>query len=131
MGAGPEALLEAGLEGRLTDNGYEVEIVFIELPRDFFPAEIQSAFELNARVAVAVSGAIAKGAFPLVLSGNCNTAIGTVTGLNDARTGIIWFDAHGDLNTPDTSPSGFFDGTALATLIGRCWNACQIGRAHV
>jgi len=74
MGAGPEALLEAGLEGRLTDNGHEVEIVFVELPRDFFPAENQTAFELNRRVATAVSDAVAKGAFPLILSGNCNTA---------------------------------------------------------
>ena len=121
MGAGPEALLEAGLEGRLTDNGHQVEIVFIELPRDFFPAEVQSAFDLNRRVAEAVTSAVAKDAFPLILSGNCNTAIGTVTGLGDERTGVIWFDAHGDLNTPDTSPSGFFDGTALATLTGRCW----------
>ena len=121
MGAGPEALLEGGLEGRLTDKGHEVEIAFIELPRDFHPAEVQAAFELDRRVALAVADAVARDSFPLILSGNCNTAIGTVTGLGDPRTGVIWFDAHGDLNTPETSPSGFFDGTALATVTGRCW----------
>jgi len=59
----------------------------------------------------------------LVLAGECSTAIGTVAGCGPRELGVVWLDAHADLNTPDTSPSGFVDGTALATVTGRCWHA--------
>jgi arginase len=56
-----------------------------------------------------------------VLSGNCGyAALGTVAALGE-RAGVLWLDAHADFNLPDSSPSGFFDGMALATLTGRCW----------
>jgi arginase len=59
-----------------------------------------------------------------VLSGNCNSAVGTVSGLvagGAPPPAVCWFDAHGDFNTPETTTSGFFDGMALAMLSGRCW----------
>ena len=46
--------------------------------------------------------------------------MGTLAGLG-RETGAVWFDAHADLNTPETSPSGYFDGMALAMATGRCW----------
>jgi len=58
---------------------------------------------------------------PIVLAGNCNTAVGTLAGLGADSTGVIWFDAHADFNTPETTTSGFLDGTAVAILTGRCW----------
>jgi arginase len=61
------------------------------------------------------------GRFPLVLSGNCNTAPGTLAGLAPASRAVFWFDAHADCNTPETTTSGFLDGTALATALGWCW----------
>lgn len=54
------------------------------------------------RVAVAVRAARAAGRFPVVLSGNGNSAVGTLSGLTPARRAVFWFDAHGDGNTPDT-----------------------------
>jgi arginase len=77
-------------------------------------------------LAAQVSRSRAEGAFPLVLAGNCMSAVGIVAGLQ-ARSrrvpAVCWFDSHADFNTPDTTPSGFLDGMALATLTGRCWQS--------
>lgn len=48
-------------------------------------------------------------------------SIGTVAGLGSNQLGIIWFDGHGDFNTPETTESGFLDGMGLATAAGLCW----------
>jgi len=85
------------------------------------PGEIRTAFELARRLAAAVRSARAAGHFPLVLSGNCNTAVGTLSGLTPARRATFWFDAHGDYNTPETTLSGFLDGMGLAVTTGLCW----------
>src|SRR5262249_19886505 len=63
------------------------------------------------------------GALPLVLSGNCNAAVGVLAGLQPTRPAVVWFDAHGDYNTPETTVSGFLDGMALAIATGRCWRS--------
>src|SRR5439155_21217551 len=73
------------------------------------------------RIAVAVRAVRAAGQFPVVLSGNCNSAVGTLSGLTPARRAVFWFDAHGDCNTPDTTATGFLDGMGLATVLGLCW----------
>ena len=86
------------------------------------PAEIATAFDLMREVAVAVRAVRGAGQFPVVLCGNCNTAVGTLSGLTPARRAIFWFDAHADCNTPDTTTSGFADGTGLATALGKCWH---------
>jgi arginase family enzyme len=86
------------------------------------PAEIRTAFELARRLAIAVRSARTAGHFPLVLSGNCNTAVGTLSGLTPARRATFWFDAHGDCNTPETTASGFLDGMGLAMAAGLCWH---------
>jgi arginase len=49
--------------------------------------------------------------------------VGTVAGLGEPDLGVIWLDAHGDFNTPETTIGGFLDGMALATLTGRCWTS--------
>ena len=71
----------------------------------------------------AVRSSIGDGALPIVLAGNCNSCVGTVAGVGAADLGILWFDAHGDLNTPETTESGFLDGMGLAMATGRCWKA--------
>ena len=121
MGAGPEALLNSGLADRIAAQGHEVSQTSIELPSDVFLPEVKAAFELDRRLSKAVSAAIARDAFPVVLSGNCISSLATVSGLGVKEPGVIWFDAHGDFNTPETTKSGFLDGMALAILTGRCW----------
>jgi arginase len=67
-----------------------------------------------------VSAAVRQGLFPLVLGGDQSTSIGTLAGLahSNPLRGIVWLDAHGDFNTPRTTPSGNIHGMALAAILG-------------
>lgn len=60
-------------------------------------------------------------ALPVVLAGNCVSAVGTLAGLGPEPVGVLWFDAHGDFNTSETTTGGFLDGMALAIATGYCW----------
>ncbi|SFQ50955.1 arginase [Amycolatopsis arida] len=120
MGAGPGHLLDHGLLDR-AGPGARAETV---RPADGFAGEIASAFRVQAALAERVRAVRAGGRAPLVLAGNCNTTVGVVAGLRDPdvdHLGVVWFDAHGDFNTPETSTSGFLDGMGLAVLTGDCW----------
>jgi arginase len=125
MGAGPEALLDAGLERALRNNGHSVHTRIAELAPGSWRAEIQTSFELMRMLSVAVREALASGRLPIILAGNCNTAVGTLAGLGPG-VGVTWFDAHGDFNTPETTTSGFLDGTAVAIITGRCWKQLTV-----
>ena len=120
MGAGPEHLCASGLKEELTANGHTVEVETIEPDSVSWRAEVQTSFELMRAIAKHVRSAREAGRFPIVLAGNCNAAIGVLAGLG-AQTGVVWLDAHGDFNTPQTTMSGFLDGMTLATATGRCW----------
>lgn len=120
MGLGPERIFQAGLKELLTRTEVEFESEEISLDSTY-PTEISSAFELCRKVADRVRQSRAKGQFPIVLSGNCITAVGTVSGCGPDHTGVVWFDAHGESTTPDTTTSGFLDGMPISTLLGRAW----------
>ena len=81
--------------------------------------QIATGFAVCKAVAEKVGESEAQGRFPVVLAGNCLTACGAVAG--EKADSIIWFDQHGDINTPETSAYGFLDGMALATALGLCW----------
>ena len=121
MGAGPEALLKGGLVEALHNAGHNVHVRVAELDPSRWQAEIQSSFELMRMLATAVREAVDASRLPIILAGNCNTAVGTLAGLGTGSTGVAWFDAHADFNTPETTTSGFLDGTAVAIITGRCW----------
>jgi arginase len=122
MGAGPLRLLaDPELLRGLEAQGWAVNTVTVEAPDERDP-EIVRVAEANRRLAQAVRATAGEGGFPLVLAGNCNSCLGTVAGL-DPRSeslGVVWFDAHGDFDTPDRS-LGFFDGMGLAILTGNGW----------
>lgn len=126
MGAGPEALVAAGLQARLEQHGHRVRQTIIEPPLGSWRAEIRTAFELATVLATAVRTACTAGRFPLVLAGNCSAALGVCAGLG-ADVVVLWADAHADFNTPETTAGGFLDGMALATLTGRCWKTMAAG----
>jgi len=125
---GPSAIRYAGLEERLRSIGYDcldwgnVETAVLEATQEqdvrarYLP-EIRTAC---ARVAQLVGHAVAEGYVPLVLGGDHSIAMGTLGGLARALGpgGVLWIDAHGDLNTPDDSPSGNVHGMPLAAAIG-------------
>lgn len=89
-----------------------------EVPEPTGNWELARVFSVNAGVAEAVRRAADRPA--LVLAGNCLTAVGVVAGLGGGGhdLGVVWFDAHGDLNTAESTASGFLDGTALTALAG-------------
>lgn len=72
-------------------------------------------------LAIFVEAAVRDGKRPVSLSGDCCSSIGVLAGLQRAGVApsLIWLDAHGDFNTPETSPSGFWGGMPLAILVGR------------
>ncbi|HEX8232353.1 MAG TPA: arginase family protein [Caulobacteraceae bacterium] len=127
MGAGPAALIRSGLVQAIESSGAESRHVPVELEPGFH-AEIAAAFELQRAVAREVRQAVAAGEFPLVLGGNCNTgSVGGAAGLSAPDLGVLWFDAHADGETPETTTSGFLDGMGLTMLQGRAWMA-KLGR---
>ena len=126
MGGGPEHLLENGLVDKLGREGREARTEVLH-PENTPPVEVATAFELNGLVSESVREAIAGGEFPLVLSGNCNTSVGTIAGANPEGLGVVWLDGHADFNTPETTKTGFSDNMGLAIAVGNCWNAMAAG----
>lgn len=123
MGRGPVHLLESELAERLRSEQHDVEVHIVRLS-EAFHSEGQGLVALQNLAVPIIREAIARERRVLILSGNCGpAALSAVSVLNPRTTGVVWFDAHADFNTPDTSASGFLDGMALAILAGRCWPA--------
>jgi len=125
---GPSAIRYAGLEERLVGLGYVVrdhgnvetavpEATTVQDERARFLPEIK---ETCARIAAKVVEEASNGAVPLVLGGDHSVALGTLGGLASLHGagGVLWVDAHSDINTPDTSPSGNVHGMSLAAALG-------------
>ncbi|WHY72558.1 arginase [Fictibacillus enclensis] len=126
---GPSAIRYAGIVERLKDIEYNVlDFGDIEIAR---PGTIEETIETNLKnleevasasenLAQAVSDVIQENRFPLVLGGDHSIAIGSLAGISKhyENLGVIWYDAHGDLNTADTSPSGNIHGMPLAASLG-------------
>lgn len=91
--------------------------------REPFGNEVGACFALNRELAETVAAARARGALPVVLTGNCHSQQAVVAGIGPRETGLVWFDAHADFHTPETTTSGFFDGQGLALVAGQCWSA--------
>jgi arginase len=134
---GPSAIRYAGLASRLTELGYEcsdlgnvaaavAEATPAGNERVRFLPEIKETCE---RIADLVAGVAAEGLVPLVLGGDHSVALGSLGGLRRAhgRGGVLWLDAHGDLNSPETSPSGNVHGMVLAAALGCAGSAFEDG----
>jgi arginase len=119
MGRGPRVLAPL-VTKRLEQDGHSVRETTIDATEP--TAEIRTAFELASGIAGSVRAAVGRGESPIVLAGNCISSLGTISAIAHKDLALVWHDAHGDLNTPETSTSGFLDGMALAACTGRCWN---------
>jgi arginase len=82
--------------------------------------EIAASMAVVRALARQVREVVRRGSFPIVLAGNCHSCLGTVAGIGGG-VGTVWFDAHADFNTPDSTRTGFLDGMALAMLTGAGW----------
>lgn len=117
----PWAIRDAGLAKRLHDDGHEVRESILT-PEDTYPEELRSGFMLAGQISEQIRTARAQGELPVTLCGSCSlAAIANAAALGGAQTGVAWFDAHPDLNTPETTTSGLFEGMALAAASGIAW----------
>ncbi|MFZ7946957.1 arginase [Neobacillus sp. 19] len=125
---GPSAIRYAGINERLTplfDEIHDLGDIPIGRPEVVVDEEsnlrnLDLVAEKTSMLAEKVDEAVQSGAFPLVLGGDHSIAIGTLAGVSKhfKNLGVIWYDAHGDLNTAETSPSGNIHGMPLAASIG-------------
>ena len=120
---GPQAFLDHGLIQLLEARGHSVSApTWIELPKaERTRDSVTNLGRIAQRAAAAVRAALQKDdGFALVLEGDCSHAVGAIGGLAQARgqAGVVWFDAHGDLNTMQTSTSGFLAGLPYAVALG-------------
>ena len=127
-GGGPAAILNAGLVAALRAEGHDVAG-----PREAALAQGTTTGE-EIPVIEAAGGALARlvreargrGAFCVVLEGDCTAAPAVVAGLEgDGRVGLLWIDSHGDFNTPETTPSGMLGGMPVAVATARCFPEWQ------
>jgi arginase len=88
-----------------------------------FRDSVHASRLVNTELAAAVRDARERGELPVVVAGACDASMGAVGGIPHDRTGVVWVDAHGDFNTPESSTSGFFGGMSLAVLTGECYRA--------
>jgi arginase len=126
LGAGPEAILAVGLPEWLAGTGSAVDgphtIELSDDERQQYGAWHKVGVH-GAHLANAVTALRRRGAFPLALLGDCNGSLGMIAGLQRAgaeRLGMIWFDAHADFNTPETTLSGMLGGMPVAVAAGLC-----------
>lgn len=127
---GPEAIRYAGLVKRIQNLGLEVEdrgnIVVPPVDLERFHGSQEGLRNYNEIMTVsknlseAVSTSVARDHFPLVIGGDHSLAIGSISGVSQHydNLGVIWYDAHGDLNIPEESPSGNVHGMPLRVLAG-------------
>ena len=129
---GPSAIRIAGVSERLRELGYIVEDdgdVGVPAPETREPGDknaryLEPIYHVCNRLRLRVRRALDQGDIPIVLGGDHSIAIGTVSGVSEhfrdkgEKVGLIWVDAHGDMNTPDSSPSGNIHGMPLATVLG-------------
>jgi arginase len=119
VGKGPAALLRAGIDQLLATKGMPPQVTHIR-PRDLRNKGLELVVDINRMLRYAVKDAVEQESIPVVLAGNCNSAIGTMAGLDTTRLGIVWMDRHPDFHTPDTSISGSLEGMVLAIAAGNC-----------
>jgi arginase len=117
---GPRRLVDAGAVELLRSHGLAVTVECVDRGAPFRDTA-SSAAAVNKQLAAAVTRANENGALPLVLTGSCNSCMGVLAGFDHSGCGAVWFDAHADFNTPESSASGFLPGMSLAVVTGHCY----------
>lgn len=129
---GPSALRVAGLQGRIKQLGHQVEDIgniSVKQPEEMPYGEkrakyIEEIADACKDLGTAVQQSLEDGFMPLVLGGDHSIAVGSISGVGahfrkeKKSIGCIWLDAHSDMNTPETSPSGNVHGMPLSALMG-------------
>jgi arginase len=128
---GPARCIQAGAEKRLRAAGHGVRLARVERGAPFRDS-VSSSLAVCKQVAVDVKEAVEAGDLPIVLAGGCDVSKGVLSGMEHGSTGILWFDAHGDFNTPESTITGYFPGMSLSVITGHCYRRAweQLGNAR-
>ncbi len=93
----------------------DIGATWIEIQPEF--NGVDPVIAVNRALAEAIAACDAD-TIPLILAGDCTSCLGAMKGLEAHQPHVLWYDAHGDFNTPETTPSGFLGGMPLAALVG-------------
>jgi arginase len=126
-----ELLRDAGLTKTLGDSGLKVSEHVLEA-RGEGAGELKAAFELGAEIGALVRASHKAGSLAVIVCGSCSVAaLGAISGLGGEHTGVLWMDAHADINTPDTTKTGLFEGMPVAMMLGEAWQGLAYDVAGV
>jgi arginase len=125
---GPERIAQTGVEKLRLSRNIAVTVAGVDRGMPFRDSASTSLANCK-QLASLVRDAITAGQLPLVLAGSCDVSKGVLAGFEHSRCGVIWIDAHGDFNTPESTITGFFPGMSLALITGHCYQNywAQIG----
>lgn len=122
QGKGPGRLMQAGAEKLVAAKDASVTVECIDRGGPFGDSG-NASLAVGKRLASTVRRCVSAGRLPIVLAGGCDASAGILAGLNHATYGVVWFDAHGDFNTPETTISGYLPGMSLAVITGHCYRS--------
>jgi arginase len=122
QGKGPLRLVQAGAEKLVASKGVAVAVERVDRGEPFRDSG-NASLTVCKRLASAVQQAVEAGRLPFVLAGGCDASAGILAGLNHVNCGVVWFDAHGDFNTPETTITGYLPGMSMAVITGHCYRS--------
>lgn len=130
QGKGPLRIVQAGAEKLATAKGVAVTVERVDRGEPFRDSANASLIVCK-RLAATTQKVIEAGRLPIVLAGGCDASAGALSGFDHAQSGVVWFDAHGDFNTPETTISGYLAGMSMAVITGHCYRSywAQMGNS--
>jgi len=122
QGKGPQRLMQAGAAALFAVKGVSVTEKRVDRGRPFRDSG-NASLAVNKRLAPIVRQSVDAGRLPIVLAGGCDASAGVIAGFDHTQCGVVWFDAHGDFNTPETTTTGYLPGMCLAVITGHCYRS--------
>jgi arginase len=115
-------IVQTGAEKLVAAKGIGVTVKRIDRGEPFRDSG-NASLVVGRKIAATVRHTIEEGRLPFVLAGGCDVSAGILSGFDHAHCGVVWFDAHGDFNTPETTISGYLPGMCVAVISGHCYRS--------
>lgn len=122
QGKGPQRLVQAGVVKLIAAKGIAVTVERVDRGEPFRDSG-NASLAVGKGLASLVRGAVDAERLPFVLAGGCDASEGILAGFDHAHCGVVWFDAHGDFNTPETTITGYLPGMCMAVITGHCYRS--------
>ena len=122
QGKGPPRLVQAGAEKLVTAKGVAVAVERVDRGEPFCDSG-SASLTVGKRLASTIQQVIEAGQLPFVFAGGCDASAGVLSGFDHRHCGVVWFDAHGDFNTPESTVTGYLPSMSLAVITGHCYRS--------